>query len=194
MTDEMVELPSAAEVVKGQLRHAWLSSRWVFDDLDEVEYFWEPAPLCWSVRRRSPGVHGWGSGEFVCEDAFPAPEPLPVTTIAWRVIHLAAWTDIYRHWAFGDERPTLLDAEVPGDVSGGLAWLHDAQDQFMSAVDALDEVSIFEPRPAHWGESLPTVNLVTTMLTEHVHHIAEIGVLRDLHRGHARTRPRFTGA
>jgi hypothetical protein len=23
------------------------------------------------------------------------------------------------------------------------------------------------------------------MLTEHVHHIAEIGVLRDLHRGHA---------
>jgi hypothetical protein len=139
-------------------------------------------------------VHGWGTGEFVCEDAWPPPEPLPVPTIAWRVIHLAAWTDIYRHWTFGDERPTLLDAAVPGSASGGLAWLHDAQDRFMCAVDALDDVSVFDLRPAHWGESLPAVQLVTTMLTEHVHHIAEIGVLRDLHRGHARTRPRFTDA
>jgi hypothetical protein len=33
------------------------------------------------------------------------------------------------------------------------------------------------------------VRLVTTMLTEHVHHIAEIGVLRDLRRGHALSQP-----
>ena len=32
------------------------------------------------------------------------------------------------------------------------------------------------------------------MLTEHVHHIAEIGALRDLRRGHARTRRPFAGA
>jgi hypothetical protein len=62
-------------------------------------------------------------------------------------------------------------------------------DDFMSAVDALDEKAALELRPAHWGESYPVVNLVTTMLTEHVHHLAEIGVLRDLRRGHARTQP-----
>ena len=189
-----VALPSAADVVKGQLRYAWTYSRGVLHDLYDDEYFWEPTPLCWSVRRGSPDVRGWGKGEFVCEDAFPAPEPLPVTTIAWRVIHLAAWTDIYRSWTFSDERPTLLDAEVPGTATCGLAWLYEAQDRFMSAVDTLDDVSIFELRPAHWGESIPAVNLVTTMLTEHVHHIAEIGVLRDLHRGHACTRPEFPDA
>jgi hypothetical protein len=64
----------------------------------------------------------------------------------------------------------------------------------MSAVGALDDVSLFELRPAHWGESLTVVNVVTTMLIEHVHHIAEIGALRDLHRGHARTRPLFADA
>jgi hypothetical protein len=32
--------------------------------------FWEPKPLSWAVRRRGPSVHGWGSGEFVCEDAW----------------------------------------------------------------------------------------------------------------------------
>ena len=186
--DAGVALPSAAEVLKARLRYAWMNARWVLEGLDEDEYFWEPARVCWSVRRRAPEVLGWGKGEFVCEDAWPPPEPLPVTTIAWRVVHLAAWTDIYRQWTFSDERPTLLDADVPGTASGGVAWLYDAQDRFMSAIDALDDVSIFELRPAHWGESLPVVQLVMSMLTEHVHHLAEVGVLRDLHRGHARTR------
>lgn len=190
VADERVGPPSAAEVVKRQLRHAWIYSRGVLQDLDEDEYFWEPTALCWSVRRRSPDTYGWGKGEFVCEDAFPAPEPLPATTIAWRAVHLAAWTDIYRTWAFADGRPTLLEAEVPGTATGGLSWLYEAQDRFMSAVDTLDDVSVFELRAVPSGKSVPAVNLVTTMLIEHVHHIAEIGVLRDLHRGHARTRPR----
>lgn len=133
---------------------------------------------------------GLGSGEFVCEDAWPPPDPLPTTTIAWRVIHLAAWTDIYRIFAFGDTRPDLNDVDVPGDFSAGLACLYGAQNDFIDAVDGLSAESAFEPRPAHWGESVPVVRLVTTMLTEHVHHIAEIGVLRDLRRGHALSQPR----
>jgi hypothetical protein len=191
--DERTARPTAANVVNRQLRYAWLYSRGVLEDLDEDEYFWEPAPLCWSVRPRTPEVRGWGRGEFACEDAFPAPEPLPVTTIAWRVIHLAAWTDIYREFTFGDLRPDLNDFDVPGDVSSGLQWLSDAQDRFLSDVAALDDATLFELRPAHWGGSVPVVRVVTLMLTEHVHHIAEIGALRDLHRGHARIRPPFAG-
>jgi hypothetical protein len=190
MSDDSAVLPSVADVVSGQLRYAWETSRWLLEGIDEDEYFWEPAPLSWSVRRRGPAVQGWGKGDFVCEDAFLPPDPLPVATIAWRVVHLAAWTDIYRHWTFGDERPTLLDAHVPGTAAEGVSWLHDAQDRFMAAFESLDDASVHELRPAHWGESLPVVHLVTTMLTEHVHHIAEVGVLRDLRRGHALVRPR----
>jgi hypothetical protein len=184
-----VSLPSAADVVKVQLRHAWLDARRVLDGVTEAEYFSEPASPCWSVRRRESSVRGWGSGEFVCEDAWPPPDPLPITTIAWRVIHLAAWTDIYREFAFDGKQPDLNDADVPGDIGAALAWLYRAQDQFIDAVDRLTDESVFEPRPAHWGELVPLVRLVTTMLTEHVHHIAEIGVLRDLRRGHALSQP-----
>jgi hypothetical protein len=184
-----MSLPSAADLLKVQLRHVWMNARWLLEDIDKQEYFWEPTPLSWSVRRRGPSVHGWGSGEFVCEDAWPPPEPLPIPTIAWRVIHLAAWTDVYRHWTFGDTRPDLRDFDVPGDISAGLAWLYRAQDDFTDAVDGLSDESAFELRPAHWGEALPVVHLVTSMLTEHVHHIAEVGVLRDLRRGCARSQP-----
>lgn len=174
-----------------QLTEAWLDARRVLDGLTDDEYLWEPVSPCWSVRRRSPSVRGWGSGEFVCEDAWPAPDPLPATTIAWRVVHLAAWTDIYRAYAFEGARPDLDDAVVPPDVAAGTAWLLRAQDGFIAHVAELTDESLFEARPAHWGESVPVVRLVTTMLIEHVHHLAEVGALRDLRRGHAiSARPR----
>ena len=77
-------MPSAADVLKVQLRHSWLEARRVLDGLTEDEYLWEPVSPCWSVRRRGTSVRGWGSGEFVCEDSWPPPDPLPTTTIAWR--------------------------------------------------------------------------------------------------------------
>ena len=82
-------------------------------------------------------------------------------------------------------RPDLNDATVPGDLGAGIAWLYRAQDGFIATVAALSDESVFESRPAHWGELVPVARLVTTMLTEHVHHVAEIGVLRDLRRGHS---------
>ena len=166
-----------------------MNARWVLEDLDEDEYQWEPVAPCWSVRRRGPGVKGWGAGEWVCEDGWPPPDPVPVTTVAWRVVHLAAWTDVYRDWTFGGATAGLRDYEVPGDCSGGLRWLYAAQDRFTAAVDDLGDDEVFELRPAHWGQMLPVAHLVTSMLTEHVHHIAEVGVLRDLRRGRARSQP-----
>ena len=79
------------------------------------------------------------------------PEPLPVTTITWRVDPSRGVDGHYRHWTFGTERPTLRDAECPAMPPA--AWRGcDSQDRFMGEVDALDDVSVFELRPAH-GES-----------------------------------------
>lgn len=172
-----------------QLADAWGGVRWVLADLSDDEYLWEPAERVWSVRRRAEGVSGWGTGEFICEDAWPPPKPVPIPTIGWRVVHLAAWTEVYSAWAFTDLRPGLGDLEVPGDASGGIAWLYRSQDQFSAHVAQLDDDSVFDPRPAHWGELVPVARLVSSLLTEHVHHIAEIGLLRDLRRGHARVQP-----
>ena len=54
------------------------------ETLTDEEYLWEPVPGCWSIRPTGPG----GRGEF--EQAQPDPEPAPVTTIAWRLSHLAS--------------------------------------------------------------------------------------------------------
>lgn len=184
--------PSAAEMLRFQLRHAWLTSRRVLDGLTEDEYFWEPAAPCWSIRPRSAGLRGWGAGDFVCEDAWPPPDPLPATTIGWRVIHLAAWTDVYRGFAFAETRPDLNDADVPGTAAEGVAWLIRAQDAFIDAVERSSDDALLGPLPAHWGQPAPGPRLISPFLVEHVHHLAEVGTLRDLHRGHAVTPPPVT--
>ncbi len=92
----------AEQILDAALRGAFDSVRGLVDDVSEEDCFWEPTDPCWSVRRRDRASEGWGTGAWVCEDTWPPPDPIPVTTIAWRMAHLAAWTDVYRNWTFED--------------------------------------------------------------------------------------------
>ena len=56
---------------------------------------------------------------------------------------------------FTNTRPDLNDATVPGDFGAGIAWLSRAQDEFIATVVALTDQSVFESRPAYWGELVP---------------------------------------
>ncbi|MGH9226456.1 MAG: hypothetical protein ACRD2W_22300 [Acidimicrobiales bacterium] len=55
------------------------------DGLTDDEYFWEPVAGCWTVRRDP------ASGRMDVDRALPAPEPPPVTTIAWRIVHICSF-------------------------------------------------------------------------------------------------------
>jgi hypothetical protein len=177
----------SAPLVEHRLRVSFTRARSIVEGLTDDEYFWEPIPGCWSIRRRADVAHGWGTGEWRCEDVWPPPEPLPITTIGWRIVHLAAWTDIYRSFAFADGTASLLKMEVPGVAADAVRWLELAQDRFADAVAQIDSESFAEPRPAHWGEDVRLSVLIGLMDFEHTHHAAEISLLRDLHRGHAQT-------
>jgi hypothetical protein len=72
------------KLIVGQLEFYWdVHLRPRLEGLTDEEYLWEPVKDCWSVR---PGP----DGRLVLESVWPAPEPPPVTTIAWRMVHLVA--------------------------------------------------------------------------------------------------------
>jgi hypothetical protein len=176
----------AADALRGWVWRAFESSRWLVEGLTDDEYFWEPVTPCWSVRSRDEASPGWGIGPWVCEDPWPHPDPPPVTTIAWRLVHLCAWTDVYRDWTFGAAQLGLPMLEVPGSADDACRWLHKAQTAFAAEVEGLRDTELDEPRPWHVGGTLPILSPVDAIAVEHAHHGAEIGLLRDLRRKHGR--------
>jgi hypothetical protein len=131
------------------------------ETLTDEEYLWEPVPGCWSIRPTGPA----GRGEF--EQAWPDPEPAPVTTIAWRLSHLAVGVFGLRasHY-FGDGSLTHDNAERPLTAKEGVAYFKEQALQWRSYTE----------------EHAPVLSLVIHVNREALHHLAEVSLLRDLYR------------
>ena len=156
--------------------------------LEDEEYFWEPVPGCWSVRE---GPHGWRM-----EQAWPEPDPPPVTTIAWRLAHIAASNIGTRANAFfGDlhvpDAATFNDPrftpEIPSSAAAAVALLHEAWERWRAGLEAMGDAGLMSPIGPFggWYADEPMAVLVLHVSRETMHHGGEIGVLRDLYRARA---------
>jgi len=60
--------------------------------MTDDEYLWLPVPGAWSLRSRGEGasMQPYGPGHWQLDFQFEAPDPPPVTTIAWRLGHLTS--------------------------------------------------------------------------------------------------------
>jgi hypothetical protein len=91
-----------------------------------------------------------------------------------------------RDWTFGAALLGLPMLEVPGSADDACRWLQQSQTAFVAEVESLCDAELDEPRRWHVGGTLPILGLVDAIAVEHVHHGAEIGLLRDLRRKHGR--------
>jgi hypothetical protein len=158
-----------------EMDEAWQTLRCRLEGLTDDEFFWEPVPDCWTVRPEEDG--GW-----VVDYADPAPDPPPFTTIAWRLVHVAACKVMYHEYAFGSRKLTWDDLEVPHTTADAIAWLEEGQAPLRAALDGLSDADLEEMRLTNWGELWPTWRILWTMVFHDLHHGAEIGCLRDLYR------------
>ncbi|MEW2294725.1 DinB family protein [Streptomyces sp. NPDC006743] len=146
--------------------------------LTDDEYLWEPVADCWSIRVG-------GDGRASLDLRRPAPEPPPVTTIAWRLCHVAFHVLGIRASAhFGDGSLTLETASLPVTAADGLEALHEHYHAWRKGVLSLDDAELRRPIgdvEGQWGER-PMATLLLHVNREVMHHGAEIALLRDLHR------------
>jgi hypothetical protein len=162
----------------------WQRTRARIEGLTDDEYLWEPAPGCWTIRRRADGT-------WMADWPLPRPEPEPFTTIAWRLWHLI---DMY-----GENRaPTWLDLPPQGEAIGmddpegappasaasAVALLERAHDRWDAHLGLVTEESLGQligPVGGQYAERTRAA-YVLHMLDEFIHHGAEISLLRDLWR------------
>ena len=95
--------------------------------MTDDEYFWEPVPNCWSIRRREAGPGPGatvlvGAGEWGRDSApWPHPWPPPVTSIAWRLGHLSEMLTLHADHTIGSHALTRDGYRFSGDAAGAVA-------------------------------------------------------------------------
>lgn len=157
------------------------------DGLTDDEYLWEPVDGCWSIRPRGTATSSdpRGAGGWVIDWEYPEPDPPPVTTIAWRLGHIAIpvlGTRAANHFADGGVGGDTT--EWPPTAADGLALLDHHYEQWMRGLRSLGPGDLERPcGPAEGGFSNePIAALVLHINRETIHHGAEIALLRDLYR------------
>lgn len=163
----------------------WHRTRTRLDGLSDEEYFWEPAPGCWTVRKRADGT-------WMADWPLPRPEPEPFTTVAWRLWHLI---DMYGE----DRAPQWLGVPAQGSPIGhddpagappstaadAIALLERAHDRWDAHLVLIDDARLTEPVGPVAGPLFAErtrAAYVLHMLDEFIHHGAEIALVRDLWR------------
>jgi hypothetical protein len=162
----------------------WDRTRARLDGLTDEEYLWEPAPGCWTIRPRI-------DGSWVADWPLPRPEHEPFTTLGWRLWHLI---DMYGE----DRAPRWLDLppqgppvgfdagqDPPATAAEAIERLERAHARWDAHLSLTDDVRLAEPigpvaGPEYAGRTRAAY--VLHMLDEHIHHGAEISLLRDLWR------------
>ncbi|MET7397393.1 DinB family protein [Dactylosporangium sp. NPDC005572] len=160
--------------------------------LTDEEYHWEPVPGGW-------GVRAGADGRFRADGPATQADPPPVTTIAWRMMHIAVGCFAIRSSAFFGDGSVPDDADMfdprheppdlPATAAGGVEFLEDAYRQWRGHISALDEIAVrtpLGPKGAYFSDE-PMAALILHINRETMHHGGEIGVLRDLYRHLATT-------
>jgi hypothetical protein len=172
----------------GQLEFYWdVHLRPRLDGLTDEEYFWEPVEGCWSLRRVP-------DGSYRLDLELPEPVPPPVTTIAWRLVHVGATCFFNRASTFfGDAHvpedadmfdPRHLPADLPGDATEAVAFLELSYRRWHDGIAGLDDDGLARPLGPRGGPYAgdPMAELIAHINREVMHHGAEIALLRDLYR------------
>jgi DinB superfamily len=157
-----------------------------YEGLTDAEYFWEPVTNSWNIHPRGAGktAIAAGSGDFVVDFAYPAPSPVPVTTIAWRLAHLIVGVfgaRVASH--FGGPPTDYQTFEYAGHADQALAQLDDVYSAWLNGVKGLGDDGLERPCGPAEGPfaEYPIAALVLHINREALHHGAEIALLRDLY-------------
>jgi hypothetical protein len=142
------------------------------------EYLWEPAAGCWTVRA-DPG------GDGMVDENDTEADPAPVTTIAWRMWHVAVdCLDSYSTRLFNRAGTGLEGTAWVLEPDQASVLLERAWRVFQQGLADGGSDRLFDPLGEGWGPYADSTVLALALHAQRevTHHGAEIALLRDLFR------------
>lgn len=166
------------------LDFSWLRLRDRLSGLSDDEYVWEPVPGCYTVRRGA-------DGRWRPDRGYPQPDPAPVATIAWRIWHITNRAGVGQTWPLLTGSWDVSYIEPPPTAAEAVERVRVAHEEWRNVFDSVDRKVLSTPigelgQLAHdYGGGAYAARTVRALLLhtldEHVHHSAEIALLRDLY-------------
>lgn len=141
------------------------------EGLTDDEYRWEPAPVAWNV-------HGGPNGETLWDFGLMPSDPMPVPTIAWRLVHITDLLIEERCAVVLGVEYEPVELRISTTADAAIAELDAAFASWRHTLERADSSRLTEP-VERWTDR-GTFALHT--IDELIHHAAEVGVLRDLYQ------------
>lgn len=179
----MTGTPTARAAALATFDDVWATLMARLDGIDDVEAHATPVAGMWGVLAEPDLPDGIGRVAGAGEREV---DPAPVTTIAWRLWHIAVdCLDSYAVRRFGTAGAGMAEpATWPLAVTEMRTALDGAWRNWRDALDATDAAGWDAPIGDAFGPfgASPLDDLVAHALREVTHHAAEVALLRDLHR------------
>lgn len=162
---------------------AWSQFRRRLDGIDDDEYLWAPVDDPWTVRPAGSGQLGVVDGAADREA-----DPAPVTTIAWRLWHVAVdCLDSYSQRLLNETGSSVSGPLWHLDSKSAVVDLDKAWRCFRDGIGHIPSGDLWNPLGDSWGpySRSSIYDLGIHALREVTHHGAEVALLRDLYRSGA---------
>ncbi|MBV2366696.1 DinB family protein [Streptomonospora nanhaiensis] len=161
------------ELLRWQFEMTWSLFEYHLERLRPDDFLWEPAALCWTMRRDAAGTWrpDWAETE---------PDPVPVPTIAWVTWHIGWWWGVALDHAQGRTPRERDDIVWPGPGEASVEWLRGLRAEWTSVLDRLEEPDLDAAAPFPWqGDPGMTVgHMLAWLNAELMKNASEIGQLR----------------
>ncbi|GAA2274201.1 DNA damage-inducible protein DinB [Streptomyces ruber] len=166
---------SRRDLLAWQFDFTWSLFEYHLERLRPDDFLWEPAALCWTVRRDAEGrwTPDWAETE---------PDPVPVPTIGWVSWHLGWWLSVATDHASGRPPRDRSDIAWPGEGEATVTWLRGLRQDWSQALDRLTDEDLDRAASFPWqddGEHT-VAHMAAWVNAELMKNVAEIGELRLL--------------
>ncbi|MEA2922791.1 MAG: hypothetical protein QOF07_2756 [Bradyrhizobium sp.] len=145
------------------------------DGITDDEYRWEPAPIVWSV-------HAGPGGEVRWDFGLMPKDPVPVTTIGWRLVHITDLLIEERCAVLLDVTYEPVELRISFTADEALAELDRAFASWRRVLERADSARLTEPLDGYWSDR---GTFALHIIDELIHHAAEVSLLRDLYQARA---------
>ncbi|WP_431958692.1 DinB family protein [Nocardia lijiangensis] len=166
---------SPSTLLRWQFDLIWSLFEYHLEQLETDDFLWEPADLCWTLRRDERGI-------WVPDWAESEPEPIPVPTIGWISWHIGWWWTVaidHLRQSLPHDRSQIV---WPGPGSASVDWLRGLRTRWLRVLDQITDTDLDAPTRFPWQDD-PTKSVTHTIAwvnAELMKNAAEIGQLRLL--------------